>query len=259
MSNSRPLIRLQLDADVVAQLAAINVVTAVDLFKVNPLIVLQHTRISLDAFRAIQQAVGKRLAPAPTTALELLQQRFQSDYTRVLSTNMPSLDTALHGGLLMGSITDICGLPGTGKTQFCMGVVVQALLRHRDRTVVFVDAELKMDPRRLLQLLSAAAPAGSLSQSDVESMLQRVLVKRPATKEDFASFVDGLQEEIIANSAILLVIDSLAAIARRASLQAQDLENWLVGTTIECRRVAECCGCAVVVTNQVIVTLLLTR
>ena len=51
-----------------------------------------------------------------------------------ISTNIPGLDQLLNGGLPKGSITEICGPPGVGKTQLCLFLCVQAFLSSYNAT-----------------------------------------------------------------------------------------------------------------------------
>ncbi len=52
-----------------------------------------------------------------------------------ISSGVPGLDSLLHGGWRQGSIVDICGRPGTGKTQLCLttaiNTIASAMLRFR--------------------------------------------------------------------------------------------------------------------------------
>ena len=42
-----------------------------------------------------------------------------ASHQRFISTSVSTLDAALRGGLLAGTVTEIGGPPGAGKTQFC--------------------------------------------------------------------------------------------------------------------------------------------
>lgn len=54
-------------------------------------------------------------APASLTALELLQK--EQEDQRSIVTFSAQLDEALGGGVPLGKTTEICGVPGVGKTQ----------------------------------------------------------------------------------------------------------------------------------------------
>ena len=45
-----------------------------------------------------------------------------------ITTFSRSLDSLLDGGVPLGSVTEICGAPGVGKTQLCVQLAVNALI-----------------------------------------------------------------------------------------------------------------------------------
>lgn len=53
--------------------------------------------------------------PASLTALDLMLK--EEAELRSIVTFSSQLDKALGGGLLLGKITELCGVPGIGKTQ----------------------------------------------------------------------------------------------------------------------------------------------
>ena len=80
---------------------------------------------------------------------------------------MQELDSLLCGGIQSGTLTEVVGVPGVGKTQFCIGVIVYTLLHLRINqtkhsltagSVIYFDTELKFDPLRVVEIASAAFP-----------------------------------------------------------------------------------------------------
>jgi RecA/RadA recombinase len=57
-------------------------------------------------------------------ALDLLAKHRAS--VHALPTELPALDAALHGGVPTGSITELVGRSGNGKTQMCITLTVSA-------------------------------------------------------------------------------------------------------------------------------------
>eukprot|EP00948_MAST-09A_sp_MAST-9A-sp1_P001388 g1388.t1 len=51
-----------------------------------------------------------------------------------IQTNVKGIDHLLGGGLRCGQLTEVCGLPGIGKTQFAMQLAVNAALTKRKKT-----------------------------------------------------------------------------------------------------------------------------
>lgn len=66
---------------------------------------------ALQVLQAVRTAGG---AGASLSALELLH---KEESCRSIVTFCSQLDDALEGGLPVGKTTEICGVPGTGKTQ----------------------------------------------------------------------------------------------------------------------------------------------
>eukprot|EP00644_Phytophthora_capsici_P014531 jgi/Phyca11/530047/estExt2_fgenesh1_pm.C_PHYCAscaffold_540011 len=76
------------------------------------------------------------------TALDVLQEVTKSE---PIATRLMGIDGLLGGGLQRGEVTEICGGPGTGKTQFGMHVCLAAQYTSNESgkptSVVFIDSE----------------------------------------------------------------------------------------------------------------------
>jgi len=62
----------------------------------------------------------------PVSAWDLFQ--FSSSSPSRITTFSASIDAILDGGVPLGSVTEICGAPGVGKTQLCIQLAVNALI-----------------------------------------------------------------------------------------------------------------------------------
>nr|XP_028564737.1 DNA repair protein RAD51 homolog 3 isoform X2 [Podarcis muralis] len=87
--------------------------------------------------------VGLDQAPAKKyTALELLEEEQAHGF---IITFCSELDGILGGGIQLTKITEICGVPGVGKTQLCMQLVVDVQIPEcfggLDGEAVFIDTE----------------------------------------------------------------------------------------------------------------------
>lgn len=85
---------------------------------------------------------GGPLLPGSVTALDLLDQ--ERSERRVI-TFCKELDGLLKGGIGRGHITEICGAPGVGKTQFGMQLALNVQIPHEMGGVgghaIYVDTE----------------------------------------------------------------------------------------------------------------------
>ncbi|WP_304515764.1 ATPase domain-containing protein, partial [Candidatus Nitrosotalea sp. FS] len=68
----------------------------------------------------------------------------------MISTGLLGLDDLLGGGVRHGTIIDIFGPGGSGKTQLAMQISLNSL---RDGTVLYQDATGGFRPERMLQLI----------------------------------------------------------------------------------------------------------
>jgi hypothetical protein len=69
--------------------------------------------------------VAANICPEPRSALDCL--RAKQAHVSFLPTGMASLDKTLRGGLPCGSIIEVVGPAGAGKTQFCLQSCVRAI------------------------------------------------------------------------------------------------------------------------------------
>lgn len=105
--------------------------------------------------REVQTAMATTAAPVTTTALSLLQ----SQSTRSIITFSNAVDDMLGGGISFGEVTEICGLPGAGKTQLAMQLCINASLPEQFGGVcgqsVYIDTEGSFCPERCQSMANA--------------------------------------------------------------------------------------------------------
>lgn len=136
-----------------------------------------------------------------------------------------------------------------GKTQLCLSCCAAMTLRGKG--VVFIDTELKFDPLRLSSLVQSRLSLTVDSDMTSEKVLERVQVHRPTTTIDLTRLLEELESTIITHNVGLVVIDSVAALARHENLVDADRERLVVYWTALLKRVADLCHCCILVTNQV--------
>lgn len=87
------------------------------------------------------------------TAMEMLNQIQQETPLFTLSK---ALDQLLSGGFQLGVVSEILGLPGTGKTQLSMQLAVNATVPVAvggwDTSVIYIDTEGCFTPERALEI-----------------------------------------------------------------------------------------------------------
>uniref|UniRef100_A0A7I5E8T7 RECA_2 domain-containing protein n=1 Tax=Haemonchus contortus TaxID=6289 RepID=A0A7I5E8T7_HAECO len=148
-------------------------------------------------------------------ARELLD--FESSSSGPLSSGCPLLDDLIGGGFLPGTVTEISGEAGCGKSQICMQLAATSIANGLD--VVCVETERGFSVKRVHQMLEFRA-------ENVEEALQHLLISSPSTIEQFMHVLTKLEqstEELSKTS--VLVIDSIATFFR-GRLHREDLQNW---------------------------------
>ncbi|MFW6003819.1 MAG: DNA repair and recombination protein RadB [Halanaeroarchaeum sp.] len=119
-----------------------------------------------------------------------------------LSTGCSALDELLGGGLERGTVTQLYGAPGAGKTNVALSAVVEAVAEGG--TAVFVDTE-GLSVERFEQVLSARV-------DDVEAASSRVIVQ---AAHDFAEQTEAVRDvEDFADRADVVVLDSATGFYR---------------------------------------------
>lgn len=109
--SSRRLERMGLESFIVECLSARGILTAKDLLETSPLALMVYLDLSLvDANKIILHVSSKIAFARNSTALEILRARSQQNL--YLRTGIGELDSAMRGGLNIGTISEICGPPG---------------------------------------------------------------------------------------------------------------------------------------------------
>ena len=179
MAN-RPLTRLGVDESVTTALqTSLGVTTAADLLNCSPLELMVCADLSLAQANTLTKSISTRIAPKVQTANQFFQKRLTEK--RFLSTGFEFLDRVMKGGILLGSVTDICGTPGVGKTQFCASTV--AFTSGVDESsVIYIDAELKLDVNRIQEIALEAMPEtynptlNNTAMHNLDQLLNRIKV-----------------------------------------------------------------------------------
>jgi len=251
MAAKRSLARVAgLDVDVLSRLEGHNFRTAEDVLTRSSLDLVELLDVSLPTAERVVASVAKCVCPKPQTAMALLRQRGGggggggtarsssgarasasgdggggggASWPAFLPTHLAALDLALKGGVPTGSISELVGPAGAGKTQFCLTLAVAAAAPKSvgglDGGVVFIDTEQKFSGVRLAEIARAKFPSvygdgdgdGAPSEADARASLttltSRVLVLTPSTLSEILQRLNGLEEALIDHGVRLLVVD----------------------------------------------------
>ena len=294
-----------LNVETLSKLEGHNFRTAEDVLTRSSLDLVELLDISLPAAERVVASVARNVCPKPTTARALLASRVGAHAAAGArggpaappraATDAPSepgaasvstsagpayvrggeflraLDSALGGGVPTGSITELVGPAGAGKTQFCLTLAVAAAAPGRlgglDAGVVFVDTEQKFSGARVAQIAANVFPSAYGVSSDdaaherdakataLRALTEKILVLTPSTLSETLQRLSGLEEALVDHAVRLLVVDSVAALARaefgvgRGQIaRRQELLGQIASVL---KRQAERLHMAALVTNQV--------
>jgi RecA/RadA recombinase len=207
-------------------LSTIGITTCSDLLTASPLVIMTCCDLSYVETIALIHEISTKVTPLKhNTALTYLKERQKESKT--LLTGFSELDQALKGGLLLGTVTDICGPPGIGKTQLCMSCALHTLVAsNRERlmnhtlassssadsaiSVIYIDAECKFDSLRFLSIAELVFPEFfSLSYTvhsphNIDFLLECLKTIRPSNRLEFENEIKQLEITIVKNKAKLV-------------------------------------------------------
>ncbi|MDI6811297.1 MAG: ATPase domain-containing protein [archaeon] len=191
------------------------------------------------------------------------------------STGCKSIDELLGGGFESGTVTQLYGEAGSGKTNICLQVAVECA--RKGKSVIFIDTE-GFSPERFLQIASSKplqglqeSPSGACGgiggardeaephrgSEDVESIARRIMIYEPQSFEQQTSCIkeiDGVIKEKEGKNNVSLVILDSATLFYRLELddeRSMYLRKALANQIMHLLEVARRYDLAVLITNQV--------
>ena len=236
--------------------AAVAKLEAAGIYDLMSLAVLPVATLSEDA--GVSEAVARKAIQAARTmmkldfvdGMEFAKKRANVSY---VTTGSKNLDELLGGkGIESGAITEAFGAFGSGKTQLGLSLAVNVQLPVEkggaSGKAVYIDTEGTFRPERIKQIAEGL-------DANPEMVLKNILVARAFNSDHQVLLLEKVGEMIKNGEPIkLVVIDSLTAHFRaeysgRGQLaERQQKLNRYMNDLI---RLADRCGFAVFVTNQV--------
>ncbi|KAM8718383.1 hypothetical protein ACLKA7_000195 [Drosophila subpalustris] len=142
---------------------------------------------------------------------------FKSRQTQKIITDIKSVDKHLHGGIALGKITELVGMPGTGKTQMCLKLCLNVQIPQQigglEGKALYLDTRKDFNPERLQELAMDLEKRLQHQVTDFKAsnMLKNVYyVDCPNAGQLIASIL-SLGKYLIAQPNIkLIVVDSLS-------------------------------------------------
>ncbi|MCW3134341.1 MAG: DNA repair and recombination protein RadB [Methanophagales archaeon] len=163
------------------------------------------------------------------------------------STGCKSIDELLGGGFESGTVTQLYGEAGSGKTNVCLQVAIECA--RKGKRVIFIDSE-GFSPERFLQIASS-------NSENVESIARRIIIYEPHSFEQQTSCINEIEEVIKekeGESGVALVILDSATLFYRLELDDERsiyLRRVLANQIMHLLEIARRYDLAVIITNQV--------
>ena len=169
------------------------------------------------------------------------------------SAGCKNIDELLGGGFESGTVTQLYGEAGSGKTNICLQMAVECA--RKGKTVIFIDSE-GFSPERFLQIANANTNTNKTSET-VERIAQRITIYEPHSFEQQTSCIGEIEElikEKEGESGVALVILDSATLFYRLELDEERsiyLRRVLANQIMHLLELARRYDLAVIITNQV--------
>ena len=235
-------------SSIASKLRAAGYTTIEALAVTPPREIMERTNIGFNIILKIQESARELLSTEFKTAQEFYEKRKNM---KRCTTGSQKLDEALGGGVETQAITEFIGEYGSGKTQICLMLSVNAQLPFEegglDGKVAFIDTEGTFMPERIYQIASARG-------MDPQVVANNILVARAYNSSHQCLLIDRLFTLVPENNIKLIVVDSMIShfrgeyIGREHLADRQQKLNQYLHKLI---RLSEAYNVSVVLTNQV--------
>nr|XP_051682302.1 DNA repair protein RAD51 homolog 2 isoform X3 [Oryctolagus cuniculus] len=257
---SKKLRRVGLSPELCDRLSRHRIVTCQDFLCLSPLELMKVTGLSYRGVHELLCMVSKACAPQMKTAYAMKTQRCAALSPAFLPTSLPALDEALRGGVACGSLTEITGPPGCGKTQFCIMMSILATLPTDmgglEGAVVYIDTESAFSAERLIEIAESRFPRYFNTEEKLLLTSSKVHLYRELSCDEVMQRIESLEEDIISKGVKLVIIDSVASVVRKefdTQLQGnmKERNKFLAREASLLKYVAEEFSIPVILTNQI--------
>lgn len=135
-------------------------------------------------------------------------------YTKIYNTGIEKLDIVLSKTpLKTGSVWEICGKSGVGKTQLCHTIAFNFAVQPQG-TVLYIDTKCDFSGTRIMEMLRCRHVANNICGR----IMQDILVERTGTAEGLCAILKKLDLQLNAGADAdggkikLVIIDALPAV-----------------------------------------------
>ncbi|XP_043270567.1 DNA repair protein RAD51 homolog 3-like [Venturia canescens] len=190
--------------------------------------------------------------PPEISALDLWQDEVQQDYVRTFCEN---LDNILDGGFRCGTITEICGAYGSGKTQICFQTSVNCQLPQNcgglSSQTLYIDTRNGFSSCRIQDIIRGCQkrfPNVILNENDI---LKEIKVSSPRNLDELISTIHSLKKYLRTDSKIkAIILDSLSLPVQCTLTDGWQRTQFYFRVVDELQKIASRNKIAVIIVNE---------
>ena len=161
----------------------------------------------------------------------------------MISSQIDVLDKIFSGGLKNGTITEISGLRGTGKTQLALQFGIQPL--SNNKKILFVDTTVEFRPERFLQMIK--------SRNLSKNLLENLQISRVTNTHEQVEILNNLPKQDFS----LLIIDNITDLFAFEYSKREHLiekNNNFANLMMKLSKIALLQNIPIIITNQILQT-----
>jgi RecA/RadA recombinase len=209
---------------------------------------MASTGLSLVDIQKLIDEVSENLCPITVQASDMYN-NYENNQL-YLPTGWTSLDEALQGGILIGSLTEIFGTIASGKTQLCLQICAQTIFQSfiekinngNDNgngtgddncgDVIYYDLEQRVPAKRLGEMLDHLLINYTQNKNknqqpnlyslqvdkEKEQMMSHIIIKRPLKCQALLDDLLNIQAQVIEKKVKLIVIDNISSLIRKDNI-----------------------------------------
>ena len=181
-------------------------------------------------------------ASFPVLGLEDYQSKLEREAS--ISTGNSNLDKMLGGGLRGGTVYEVYGYPGTGKTQLCLTAACNSLIRNG--TVIVIDTKGDFCADRFIEILSSRSSCGA--NSSLNDRLKICSARTAGSLLESVQVIDQMEGQDVS----LLVVDNISLPVMRLVIDGDIQTGMNIGSRISqlLHKIADCKGSAVLLVSN---------
>jgi len=231
-----------LDKRCVTLLSQFNIRTLSQLMATKPEKLSSILARSYTVVCKLRKDLLTEFASFPVLGLEDYQTKLERE--SFISTGSSSLDKMLGGGLRRGTVYEVFGFPGTGKTQLCLTTTASSLTKND--TVVLIDTKGDFCVERFVQILSS-----KINYDESSSLNDRLKFCSARTAETLLESVKII-DEMDGEDVGLVVVDNISLPVMRLVIDGDIQTGMNIGSKISqlLHKIADCKGASILLVSN---------